>query len=677
MAQLIVLKQNQRFAELKLEDGHEYLVGRQPQCHIYLDEESGISRKHLRIFQENDIWVVECLSRLANLKMNGEMTTQIYLEGDCEFQVGGFDFQFKIKSQAADKLTSNSNEESQVENEFEHEASENALVAQSQSGRTPAHIADESAGTHVLSSNLKAFLNIKGLESGRDMILELEGNLWVGGRDPICEIHIDDSHASRKHFEISRVNHEFFVTDLDSVNGTDLNDQKLVPHKATKILSGDVIKIQNVKLQFEVRDANFEQKFEQAKKQLMFVPTAPLAGPHHPMYGHHYNEMMPLPPPDFSHGGVIEEETPAPFDWRNINKETIKNFDYKKHKVRLLLVALVPILLIGLLGEKKETPLPDSKDSASQGPSYDSLTEEQRTAVKDLFNLAQQHFHTLKYELCLAELNKLHMIIPNYENSKKLQGFCEQGAILLRQEEDRIAKEKRQAETEQRILTTVEYCQTQPQATLSIEAAQSCLQEALELAPEHPAVVNFLDEIRRREEAVVDEKERQAQAQALKAKGASHFRRANDLVNKNSLSQALKEFQSFLSANYPGLQDEKQQATRKLASVKSMLEEKVNKLIGECEALRANSKFKEAWMACDQATKEDPDNQRAASLKKQALSDLRTEMKSIYQDSILEESLGNVDAAKEKWRLIQKNNLEFDDYYKKATRKLQKYGEGI
>ena len=52
-------------------------------------------------------------------------------------------------------------------------------------------------------------------------------------------------------------------------------------------------------------------------------------------------------------------------------------------------------------------------------------------------------------------------------------------------------------------------------------------------------------------------------------------------------------------------------------------------------------------------------------------------MKSIYEDSILEESLGNVEAAKEKWKKIMQNDLEFDDYYKKAKRKLKKYGEGI
>jgi pSer/pThr/pTyr-binding forkhead associated (FHA) protein len=669
MAHLVVYKWDDVFAELTLVDGHEFIVGRAPQCHILLDIETGISRKHLRLYQEGDVWIVECLSRLGNLSVENKSVTKIILENDCQFSVSEFRFEFSLQKKVEQPSVAEENDD----------AFENSLAPVNKKKDSALTSYTNDSGTQVQTSNLKAFINIKGTETGHDAILELEGHLWVAGRDPSCEIHIDDTHASRKHFEITRIQHEFFITDLASANGTEINDLLLPPHKATKILSGDVIKIQNVTLLLEIRDVNFEQKFEQAKKHLQMIPPPHLMGypTHYPPHGDMHG-VMPIPPPDFSPNGVIEESISPSFDWRKLDRHSFKDFDFKKHKIRVVLGLLAPILLIGLLmDDSPKTDVKEKMDSASQGPSFDSLTEEQRVAVKDMFNLAQQHFHTLKYELCLSELSKLHGIVPNYENSKKLQDFCEQGAILLRQEEDRVALEKKQLETEQRIVTSVEYCRSQPQAMTTMTAAQSCLQEALELSPEHPAILNFLDEIQRREEAVVDEKEDRARAQALRARGTTHFRRANELLSKNALSQALREFDSFIRANYPGLDAEKQQAQRKIASVRSMLEEKVNSLLSECEALRANNKFKEAWKACDQATKEDPNNKRAADLKKQSLSDLRTEMKSIYQDSILEESLGNVDAAKEKWRLIQKNNLEFDDYHKKATRKLQKYGEGI
>ena len=55
------------------------------------------------------------------------------------------------------------------------------------------------------------------------------------------------------------------------------------------------------------------------------------------------------------------------------------------------------------------------------------------------------------------------------------------------------------------------------------------------------------------------------------------------------------------------------------------------------------------------------------------LQGLRREMKSLYEDSVLEESMGNVDAAKEKWNNILKSDLPSDEYTTKAKMKLQKY----
>jgi hypothetical protein len=52
-------------------------------------------------------------------------------------------------------------------------------------------------------------------------------------------------------------------------------------------------------------------------------------------------------------------------------------------------------------------------------------------------------------------------------------------------------------------------------------------------------------------------------------------------------------------------------------------------------------------------------------------------MKAIYEDSVLEESLGNIDSAKEKWKHLMLEDLQSDEYYNKAKLKLQKYGVGI
>lgn len=664
------------YSELPLEDGQEYLVGRDKNCDLVLDSSKGVSRKHLRIFQENGAWVVECLSRLGNLMLEGEAVPSLELGHLAEFSVSNYIFIFEeiVEESSADEILTDDHLEHEPQstttrNDLDGKSpkSVNALVTKPAGATSHQNQVAPDNHTHLLNSSLKAFLKLTGTESGCDSILELEGNLWVAGRDPSCEIHINDNLASRKHFEIKRVGQEFFVLDLDSANGTELNGSELPPHKPVKILSGDQICIQSITMYFEVRDVDFESKFEMAKKQLATLPPQAMGYQQPPP-----NMMMPLPPPDFTENRVFEERADT-----GSSRYTIGGFDLKKHKIKVILALLVPVMIIGLLDDKSPEEKSGQKESASNSQTFDSLTDDQKIAVKDMFNLAQQHYINQRYELCMSELKKLHNTIPSFENSKKIKGLCEHGAMLLRQEEDRIAREKLQQETEQIIITTVEYCQSKTTAKTTMDEAHICLQKAIELDPQHPNVVAYLEEIKQRE---LSKQNAAAQAAALRAqqqKGRAHLTRAKKLAQKDELANAIKVYRSFLKSNYPGLSKEKSSANRELASVQKKLDSKINALLEECEALKSNNKFKDAWLTCDKATKEDPSHVKAKELKKETLSELRREMKSIYQDAILEESLGNVEAAKEKWRLIRKNDLDFEDFYKKATRKLKKYGEGI
>ena len=107
----------------------------------------------------------------------------------------------------------------------------------------------------------------------------------------------------------------------------------------------------------------------------------------------------------------------------------------------------MPVLLIGLL---QGGPSDNSSTLASKGDepvAFEKLPQEKKNAVKDTFNLARNLYVQGKYELCLAELAKLHEMIPFYENSKELEAFCSQGReLVLRQKDiDRREHEKSDA----------------------------------------------------------------------------------------------------------------------------------------------------------------------------------------------------------------------------------------
>jgi len=57
---------------------------------------------------------------------------------------------------------------------------------------------------------------------------ELDGDLAVIGRNPDCEIGLPSSTVSRHHAQIRREGGQYFLTDLNSTNGTLLNREPVI-----------------------------------------------------------------------------------------------------------------------------------------------------------------------------------------------------------------------------------------------------------------------------------------------------------------------------------------------------------------------------------------------------------------------------------------------------------------
>jgi pSer/pThr/pTyr-binding forkhead associated (FHA) protein len=63
----------------------------------------------------------------------------------------------------------------------------------------------------------------------------------------------DGDYVSRRHARITKGRAGYFVTDLGSSNGTTVNGQRLVPHRARMLRNGDRIKVGLVVIQFWLR----------------------------------------------------------------------------------------------------------------------------------------------------------------------------------------------------------------------------------------------------------------------------------------------------------------------------------------------------------------------------------------------------------------------------------------
>ncbi len=88
-------------------------------------------------------------------------------------------------------------------------------------------------------------------QNGQETVTEifpLKNTQTIVGRSLACEIVISDPHISSKHLQIDKTNQGFTIADLGSVNGTTINDVKLLNPVVLK--EGDVIMLGISKLVF-------------------------------------------------------------------------------------------------------------------------------------------------------------------------------------------------------------------------------------------------------------------------------------------------------------------------------------------------------------------------------------------------------------------------------------------
>lgn len=85
--------------------------------------------------------------------------------------------------------------------------------------------------------------------SGQDLVLD-QAVVHIG-RDPTSDVPLDDKLVSRKHARIWREGQAYFLEDLDSTQGTLLNDKKVKPGDAQLLRNGDVLKLPGYVITFQ------------------------------------------------------------------------------------------------------------------------------------------------------------------------------------------------------------------------------------------------------------------------------------------------------------------------------------------------------------------------------------------------------------------------------------------
>ncbi len=100
--------------------------------------------------------------------------------------------------------------------------------------------------------NIKPEITVKNKESGEKILYRMDQPSLVIGRDSSNFVVLPSKTVSRRHTEILYDHGQFFVRDLKSNNGTKLGERKLTTKEKNLLKSGDVIKIENFDILFEI-----------------------------------------------------------------------------------------------------------------------------------------------------------------------------------------------------------------------------------------------------------------------------------------------------------------------------------------------------------------------------------------------------------------------------------------
>ena len=416
---LLVYKETHFMKEIHLEQGTIYTIGRKEDCHIVLEKLPGISRKHFEIGQnDSGTWKVNVLSKMMPVQFEGRDQKEFLMDGQGEFLLRPYRFVFQGSKSEQD--VHHDNDPLSSAGLEEHSVPEKPPPFENNLEKS---FHGDNERTFIQKFNGIPYIKIIGKSGRKSEYFRLEGNLWVIGNSETASVFLRESIAVAHHFEISKTDRGFFITDSGSPHGTELNGQRLGSGKPHRLISGDIISVGRTSMQFELRDKAFEKK-------VVEIPNAVYKNP-----------LVFFDKDVVMEGGDDEEEGPGKAE--RIQTQIQSQHHPGKKKRKFIMTIAVGILLAMAVGSEflKE----DTKDKKIKMVSDDPIHQlplAQQKIVRQTYNLAKQLYLEGKLELAMSQLDRLHSILPSYKDSREMEEYCI-NSRELKEQQAMIEKQRR------------------------------------------------------------------------------------------------------------------------------------------------------------------------------------------------------------------------------------------
>ena len=107
------------------------------------------------------------------------------------------------------------------------------------------------ASTQLFNANQIPPILFTLLDSEHEIQQEFDSKDVLIGRDPACEFSVLNDMVSSRHARLSFHHKQWWIEDLNSTNGTFLNDERV--STPTVIISGDELRLGNIVFQISIR----------------------------------------------------------------------------------------------------------------------------------------------------------------------------------------------------------------------------------------------------------------------------------------------------------------------------------------------------------------------------------------------------------------------------------------
>jgi len=640
MLKLILFQNGTKQSEIELSPDREYILGRAPTCDLVLNS-TEISRQHAKLIFENDVWKIKVLSRFGKIHVSGNPIEEVTLAAGSTFSIHPFELQL----QEAEPIAA-------------HESVAHSTV---HSGFEPEEPMD--SGKTVVGVVPTDFYLVQLNENGEPLAeIALGGGVLEAGRSRSAQIPLDDPASSGRHFALEKKDGEFVLTDLKSANGTLVNGE---PVQTVTLKSGDEIQVGNIKLRFEVRNQEFEnltpvpvtaESNDDSTEPAVIKLTSPpaVSSSRQPTFYQTYS------------GPYSSASLPAP--------------RRKKSLARITTLLLLPLLGYGLLTQNsgslsqssKKTGATDS-GAAPKSPEQvllEKLTPEQRKLIEDTYRYAESLFQGTKYEQAAIEYHKILEYLPNYKDSKDKLAKCEVAMETQRQTEEIQRQDRERQQVQVKVSEVLDGCENLLKARRFNEI-ERCVSQINEMDPDNERGQNLVTTAKVEIEKNIERNHANAAAQKRKIAAESQFVKAERLYQKKKYRPAILAFEKIL--DMPGGAPLRAPAAKKIKEANDRINKESSASLTEGKAAFEAKDYKTAVRKLQTAVDLSPENADAKSALEKAMAELRTLMKNIYTESVLEENSGNIESAKKKWQQILDQDVPGGNYYNKAQIKMKKY----